>query len=86
MIESLTGDEHIFVEVMVAVLVGAIGMILHRVWSIPTIQEKVYHIGEETDRNREKLHEVNNHLQHHETRITLLEKSEEERTKSAKAS
>jgi hypothetical protein len=53
-----------------------------RVWKIPTIENKLDNVVKETDNNRHRIHLINNSLQQHETRITLLEKSKEKDSKS----
>ena len=65
------------IEYFLYLITGMVGFVLMRVWKIPTIETKLDNVVKETETNRHKIHTINNHLQHHETRITLLEKSKE---------
>jgi hypothetical protein len=58
------------------VVAGMVAFILVRVWKVPSIEAKLDNVIKETDRTRDGLHDVRNTLYTHETRITLLEKSE----------
>ena len=73
------------IEYFLYLITGMVSFVLLRVWKIPTIEAKLDNVVKETETNRNKIHDINNYVHHHETRITLLEKSEEERTKSEKA-
>ena len=65
------------IEYFLYLITGMVGFVLMRVWKIPTIETKLDNVVKETETNRHKIHAINNHLQQHETRITLLEKSKE---------
>jgi len=78
-------ESMVFEIIMVAVAAGT-GLILHRVWKIPTIEAKLDNVSNETDKNREKIHKLTNSIYSHETRISILEKAKEETNKSKTAS
>ena len=59
-------------------LAGMIATVLARVWKIPQIEAKLDNVIHETDKNREKIHDINNTLHNHETRIAILEKAKQE--------
>ena len=65
------------IEYFLYLITGMVGFVLMRVWKIPAIENKLDNVVKETDTNRNNIHQIRNHLQHHETRITLLEKSKE---------
>lgn len=69
------------IEFFLYLITGMIGFVLIRVWKVPTIETKLDGVMKETERNRHKIHNINNSLHHHETRITLLEKSKNQATK-----
>lgn len=62
---------------LVMLLCGMIGFVLIRVWRIPSIETKLDLQTLEVNRHRNSIHNLNNTLFSHETRITLLEKSKE---------
>ena len=65
------------IEYFLYLITGMVGFVLMRVWKIPAIENKLDNVVKETDTNRNNIHQIRNPLQHHETRITLLEKSKE---------
>ena len=69
--DSLTELLMIFVAATTSVILG-------RVWQIPSIQAKLEDVMKETDKNRDKLHDVNNTLHVHDLRISALEKTKQE--------
>jgi len=70
------------IEYFLYLITGMVGFVLMRVWKIPTIETKLDNVVKETETNRHKIHDINNKLQTHETRITLLEISKEKDSKS----
>jgi CHASE3 domain sensor protein len=66
---------------LAGLIVIMLGTALVRVWKIPEIDTKLDNVIRETEKNRNKIHNINNTLHHHETRITLLEKSKDQATK-----
>lgn len=73
--------EEVMIEYFLYLITGMVGFVLMRVWKIPAIENKLDNVIKETDTNRRSIHDIRNHIQHHETRITLLEKSKEEDSK-----
>jgi hypothetical protein len=71
-------QEEVVIEYFLYLITGMVGFVLMRVWKIPAIENKLDNVVKETDTNRNSIHQIRNHLQHHETRITLLEKSKKE--------
>ena len=65
------------IEYFLYLITGMVGFVLMRVWKIPAIENKLDNVVKETDTHRTSIHQMRNHLQRHETRITLLEKSKE---------
>lgn len=53
-------------------------IILNRVWKIPEMEAKLDSVIKETDKNRDKIHDINNTLHHHDIRISALEKAKQE--------
>ena len=78
--------EEVMIEYFLYLITGMVGFVLMRVWKIPAIESKLDNVVRETEVNRNKIHNINNTLYQHETRITLLEKSEEKDRKSEAAS
>lgn len=70
------------IEYFLYLITGMVGFVLMRVWKIPAIENKLDNVVKETESNRTKIHQINNTLFTHETRITLLEKSKEKEPKS----
>ncbi len=70
------------IEYFLYLITGMVGFVLMRVWKIPTIETKLDNVVKETETNRNKIHDINNKIQAHETRITLLEISKEKDSKS----
>ena len=66
------------IEYFLYLIAGMVGFVLMRVWKIPAIESKLDNVVKETDTNRTKIHQINNTLFSHETRIQLLEKSKKE--------
>lgn len=60
---------------LVLIIVAMLGTVLLRVWKIPMIEAKLDTVIKDTERNRQSIHQINNHLNRHEMRLTLLEKS-----------
>lgn len=54
------------------------GLILTRVWKIPAIEAKLDMAVKETDKNRDRIHDINNTLHTHDLRISALEKTKQE--------
>ena len=73
-------DEQL-IEYFLYLITGMLSFVLIRVWKIPTIETKLDNVMKETETNRHRIHSINNTLHHHETRITLLEKSKDQATK-----
>ena len=71
-----------YVEWLFGLIAVGIIAVLAKVWKIPLIEQKLDAVVKETDHNRSKIHKINNTLQHHEYRISTLEKSQTERTES----
>lgn len=69
-------------EWILALLGLGIAAIIAKVWKIPSIEHKLDTVIKETDINRDKIHNINNTIQHHEYRIDALEKTKTETTKS----
>jgi HD-like signal output (HDOD) protein len=67
----------IMIEWVLGLLAIMIAAVLHRVWNLPAMVEKLENVGKETDNNRHKIHMINNTLHHHEHRISTLEKANE---------
>ena len=74
-------DDAQIIEYFLYLITGMLSFVLIRVWKIPTIEAKLDGVMKETERNRHHIHSINNSLHHHETRITLLEKSKDQATK-----
>ena len=72
----MVNDE--FVKFALVMLAGMIATVLARVWKIPQIEAKLDNVIQETEKNRDRIHDINNTLQNHETRITILEKTKQE--------
>ena len=53
-------------------------IILNRVWKIPEMEAKLDSVIKETDKNRDRIHDINNTLHHHDIRISALEKTKQE--------
>tara|TARA_Y100000356_G_C11116554_1_gene212499 strand:- start:303 stop:533 length:231 start_codon:yes stop_codon:yes gene_type:complete len=71
-----------YVEWLFGLIAIGIIAVLAKVWKIPLIEQKLDAVVRETDKNRDKIHDINNTLHHHEYRISNLEKSKTERTES----
>lgn len=69
-------DEQL-IEYFLYLITGMLSFVLIRVWKIPTIETKLDNVMKETETNRQRIHNINNTLHHHETRITLLEKEKQ---------
>ena len=78
--------EEVMIEYFLYLITGMVGFVLMRVWKIPAIESKLDNVVRETEVNRNKIHNINNTLYQHETRITLLESSKEKDCKPASAS
>jgi hypothetical protein len=76
--------ENMEIEVIMflaGLIVLMLGTALVRVWKIPEIDTKLDNVIRETEKNRSNIHNINNTLHHHETRITLLEIAKEKDAK-----
>ena len=82
----MQGLESYVFEILLIAVAGAVGLILQRVWKLPALEEKLDNVTDETEKNRHKIHTINNTLHSHETRITVLEKAKEEERKSKETS
>jgi hypothetical protein len=65
------------IEYFLYLITGMLSFVLIRVWKIPVIETKLDNVMKETEANRHRIHDINNTLHHHETRITLLEKEKQ---------
>ena len=74
--------DDMFVKFALSLLGMGVGTILLRVWKIPAMEEKLDRVIQETDRNRDRIHEINNTLHVHDLRISALEKTKQETHKS----
>ena len=75
-------EEIITVEWMLGLIGLGVAAVLARVWKIPAIEQKLDNVVRETDKNRDKIHSINNQLHVHDLRITNLEKTKQENTQS----
>lgn len=66
-----------YVEWLFGLIAVGIITVLAKVWKIPLIEQKLDAAVRETDKNRDKIHDINNTLHHHDIRITNLEKAKE---------
>jgi hypothetical protein len=69
--------EEKMIEYFLYLITGMLSFVLIRVWKIPTIETKLDNVVKETETNRHRIHNITNTIFQHETRISLLEKSEE---------
>lgn len=67
------------IEYLLFLITAMVSFVLLRVWKIPTIETKLDNVIKETDSNKNRIRTIDNVLNNHETRITLLEKSENEK-------
>jgi hypothetical protein len=67
-----------FIEFALVLLGGGIATVIARVWKIPQIEAKLDNVISETDKNRDKIHDINNTLHAHDLRISALEKTKQE--------
>jgi len=65
------------ISYLLYLVTGIVSFVLIRVWRVPSIETKLDNVARETDKNRDRIHNMNNKLYHHETRITLLESAKE---------
>ena len=70
-------SEFEYVEWLFGLIAVGIIAVLTKVWKIPLIEQKLDAVVRETDKNRDKIHDINNTLHHHDIRITNLEKAKE---------
>ena len=75
-------EEFTIVEWMLGLVGLGVAAVLTRVWKIPAIEQKLDTVVRETDRNRDKIHEINNTLYRHDARIEALEKTNKKDSKS----
>lgn len=66
------------VKLLMVFVAAVTSIILNRVWKIPAMEEKLDNVGKETDKNRDKIHDINNTLHYHDIRISALEKTKQE--------
>ena len=64
-----------YIEWLFGLIAIGIVAVLAKVWKIPLIEQKLDAVVRETENNRDKIHRINNTLQHHEYRIDALEKT-----------
>ena len=67
------------IEYLLFLITAMVSFVLLRVWKIPTIETKLDNVIKEKDSNKNRIRTIDNVLNNHETRITLLEKSENEK-------
>jgi hypothetical protein len=67
-----------FIKFALVLLAGGIATIITRVWKIPQIEAKLDNVIAETDKNRDRIHDINNTLHSHDLRISALEKTKQE--------
>jgi len=67
-----------FIKFALVLLAGGIATIITRVWKIPQIEAKLDNVISETDKNRDRIHDINNTLHSHDLRISALEKTKQE--------
>ena len=65
------------ISYLLYLVTGIVSFVLIRVWRVPSIETKLDNVSRETDKNRDRIHNINNTLHHHETRISLLESAKE---------
>ena len=65
------------ISYLLYLVTGIVSFVLIRVWRVPSIETKLDNVAIETDKNRNSIHNINNTLHHHETRISLLESAKE---------
>jgi uncharacterized metal-binding protein len=70
-------SEFEYIEWLFGLIAVGIIAVLAKVWKIPLIEQKLDAVVRETDKNRDKIHDINNTLHHHDIRITNLEKAKE---------
>lgn len=68
------------ISYLLYLVTGIVSFVLIRVWRVPSIETKLDNVARETDKNRDRIHNINNKLYNHETRITLLESAKEKRS------
>ncbi len=71
-------SEFEYVEWLFGLIAVGIIAVLAKVWKIPLIEQKLDAVVRETDKNRDKIHDINNTLHTHDIRITRLEKAKQE--------
>ena len=71
-------SEFEYVEWLFGLIAVGIIAVLAKVWKIPLIEQKLDAVVRETDKNRDKIHDINNTLHTHDIRITQLEKTKQE--------
>ena len=70
--------DNFIIELLMIFVATTTSIILNRVWKIPAMEEKLDNVIKETDKNRDQIHNINNTLNHHEIRISVLEKTKQE--------
>lgn len=71
-------SEFEYVEWLFGLIAVGIIAVLAKVWKIPLIEQKLDAVVRETDKNRDKIHDINNTLHIHDKRISDLEKAKQE--------
>ena len=71
-----------FIEFMLTLLGLGTATVIARVWKIPAIEQKLDSVVRETEKNRDRIHEINNTLHVHDIRITKIEEAKKERVES----
>lgn len=71
-----------FIEFMLTLLGLGTATVIARVWKIPAIEQKLDSVVRETEKNRDRIHEINNTLHVHDIRITRIEEAKKERVES----
>lgn len=80
----MQGDEMMFqiIIVFAGIIVAMLSAVLQKVWLIPAIQQKLESLSRESERQAKDIHSLAQTVQHHEARITILEKTKQETTSS----
>lgn len=70
--------DDVSMKLLLTFVAASTSIILARVWKIPSIEAKLDNVIRETDKNRDKIHDINNTLHVHDLRISALEKTKQE--------
>lgn len=63
----------------IGIVVAMVSAVLYRVWAIPAIQQKIEMLDKESHKTRDNMHDVRNILHEHELRISVIEKTPNEK-------